>query len=107
MKVDNNGLNRINRPEMEGTRPLDKSLRTNETPADIAGLTGKDTATVSDQARLLAKARTTLEETPDVRTDRVNDLRNQIQTGNYQVPHEEIVKRLLTQFRSAQNPLEG
>ncbi len=100
MKVENSGLNRINRPDVEGAYPLDKASRSAETSASEE-LSGKDRASVSERARLLAKARVSLNETSDVRPEKVDTLREQIETGNYQVPHEEIVKRLMSQFRQS------
>lgn len=105
MKVENSGINRINRQEAENLYAVDKNLRSNET-VTAEGLSGKDKATVSEQARLLAKARVSMDETPDIRSERVDELRSQIQSGNYQVPVEELVKRLVMQFRNSQDSEE-
>ncbi len=99
MKVDNNGLNRLSRNETEGTTPLERNSNSSETASNVDGLSGKDKATLSDRARLLAKARVAMDETPETRTEKVNQLRDDIQTGNYQIPHAEVVKRLLSQVR--------
>jgi anti-sigma28 factor (negative regulator of flagellin synthesis) len=45
-------------------------------------------------SQLLEKARTWLEDSPDVREDLIISLRQQIATGNYVVPVEELATRL-------------
>lgn len=101
MKVENNGINRINRPDVEGAYPLDKTARSGETLASEE-LTGKDRASVSERARLLAKARVSLNETPDVRSEKVDTLREKIETGNYSVAYDELARRLMPQVRPDQ-----
>jgi len=98
MKIENNGIKRLNPSETEAAHPADKTSRSSES-GQLAGLSGKDNATLSDRARALAKAYTALEEIPEVRSEKVDELKEQIQTGNYQVPVEGIVKRLLANVR--------
>jgi flagellar biosynthesis anti-sigma factor FlgM len=57
---------------------------------------------VSERARLLAKARVSLNETPDVRSEKVDTLREKIETGNYPVPYDELARRLMPQVRPDQ-----
>lgn len=99
MKVENNGLNRLSMNETESTTSVERNSNSNETASNVDGFSGKDKATLSDRARLLAKARVAMDETPETRTEKVDQLREDIQTGNYQVPHAEVVKKLLSQVR--------
>jgi flagellar biosynthesis anti-sigma factor FlgM len=99
MKIDNSGLNRISRQETEAAAALEKSNAQNETAAGVERFGGKDRATLSERARLLARARVAMDETPEVRTDKVGKLREEIETGNYQPPLQEVVKRLVSQVR--------
>lgn len=54
-----------------------------------------DTAHFSAEARLLAEARSTAASAPDVREDKVNALRTQVQAGTYQPDSTAIARNLL------------
>ncbi|NUM46023.1 MAG: flagellar biosynthesis anti-sigma factor FlgM [Anaerolineales bacterium] len=54
-----------------------------------------DHAALSEEARLLSHARQALEETPDVREEKVTALRQQVQDGTYQVPLEKLASLLV------------
>ena len=54
-----------------------------------------DHAAVSEEARLLSRARQALEETPDTRDDKVTALRQQVQDGTYEVPLEKLASLLV------------
>jgi flagellar biosynthesis anti-sigma factor FlgM len=98
MKVENNGLNRMTRAQAEGASPVDKEQR----PAEggrLDALSRKDEATFSERARLLAKARASLDETPEARAERVQQVREQLESGVYQVPVEALARRLLANLR--------
>jgi len=98
MKIENNGSMPVTPKRIEGVQPASK-----KTP--IQGIhptaTSKDHAEVTDSARLLAKARAALEgvnteNVDDVDSKRVEILKQQIESGNYQIPVEELAKRLLS-----------
>lgn len=99
MKVDNSNVNRLSRNETEGASPLERNNNLSETASNVEGFSGKDKATLSDRARLLAKARVAMDETPETRSEKVDQLRVDIQTGNYKVPYAEVVNRVLSQVR--------
>ncbi len=54
-----------------------------------------DRATFSQKARLLSEAKRAAEEAPDVREDRVRELREAIENGTYSVDSREIARRML------------
>lgn len=54
-----------------------------------------DTVVISDAARRIQEARAQLDAIPDVREDKVAELRNQIQNGSYQVDAEKTAEKLL------------
>lgn len=60
-----------------------------------AGPDGPDRVEFSAQALELAKARAALAAVPDVRAEKVADLRQQVQVGDYQPPVEKLARRLL------------
>ena len=52
--------------------------------------TKTDTVVISDAAKRIQEARAKLDEIPDVREDKVAELRNQIQNGTYQIDADKI-----------------
>jgi flagellar biosynthesis anti-sigma factor FlgM len=54
-----------------------------------------DSVEISPQARDLARAQEAVEAAPDVRADRVDELRRQIEGGTYHVPAETLAQKLL------------
>ncbi len=99
MKVENNQINRLTAKQVESSTPVEKSLRAYQTETRPEGLHGKDKASFSEQARLMAKANSTLAETPDVRALQVEELKNQIQSGNYEIPIEKLAGLLTTRLK--------
>lgn len=98
MKVENTHTNRLIQPQTEHAKPVEKSQHAPEGNARPDALDGKDKASLSVRARLLVKARAAFEKTPEIRTDRVDSLREQIQTDNYIVPIDELATRLAARF---------
>ena len=54
-----------------------------------------DTVVISDAARRIQETRAQLDAIPDVREDKVAELRNQIQNGTYEVDAEKTAENLL------------
>ncbi len=54
-----------------------------------------DTVVISDAAKRIQEARAQLDQIPDVREDKVAELRNQIQSGTYSVDAEKAADKLL------------
>ena len=98
MKVENAQTNRLVQKQAEEAAPLERNKRPiDNEKAETLG--GKDQASFSERARLLAKVKTSFDETPDVRTERVNSLKEQITTGSYKIPMDELAKRLASRFK--------
>ena len=55
----------------------------------------KQSLTISDQAKQFKNARAALDEIPDIRQDKVNQIQSQIQTNNYNVPGEKVAEKML------------
>lgn len=99
MKVEHSQNNRIVQKQAENTAAIERQQRLQENErADR--LTNKDQASLSERARLLSKGRLSLQEIPDARFERVNALKEQIQTGTYQVPVEQLVSLFLKGLRT-------
>ncbi len=56
---------------------------------------GMDELELSQRARDLQRVRAHLQELPEVRSDRVEQLREQIQSGAYHVPAEEVARKIV------------
>jgi len=57
--------------------------------------TKTDTVVISDAAKRIQEARAKLDDIPDVREEKVADLRNQIQNGTYQADADKTAEKLL------------
>jgi len=93
MKIDNVNTNRITQKQAENAAGVEKNLRSERENMD--SIAGKDKASLSENARILAKSRAALEETPEIRTEMVEQLRQQIAAGEYQIPVKELASRFL------------
>jgi len=54
-----------------------------------------DTVVISDAARRVQETRRQLDEIPDVREDKVAQLRNQIQNGTYEIDADKIAGKMI------------
>jgi len=63
-------------------------------------LANKDLASLSEHAKILAKASTSLQEQPEIRSEKVNALREQINNGLYQIPVDQLASILLKGLQS-------
>ncbi len=97
MKIESSQANSIAPKQTGSAGPVEKKERTTGTTSQ--NIAGKDTASLSERARLLAKARTNLDETPDIRMEKVQPLREQILSGTYIVPIEKLAKTLLAHLK--------
>lgn len=54
-----------------------------------------DTVEISDRSRELARARQAVDAAPDVRADRVAEIKKQIEAGTYSVSPEQLASKLM------------
>jgi negative regulator of flagellin synthesis FlgM len=92
MKIEN-GSN-LTRAQLENIRPADQA-KPAAPPPPAAHEGGKDKAEFSERSLALSKARSTLDAVPEVRAERVDALRQQVQAGAYQVPYDKLAGQLL------------
>ena len=94
MKIENNNLNPVApQHKPEGITPAGKGTH----PVSSSS---KDRAELSEQARLLSKARLAAHEAPDVRADRVQELKQRVTDGSYDIPYSDLARQLLPVVRS-------
>lgn len=60
----------------------------------------KDDVSFSEIAKDLAIAKKAIDNTPDVRMEKVDDLKAQIEAGQYNISASQVANRLLTQSRA-------
>lgn len=91
MKIENNHLNPLQTNKPEAAQPLEKPQK----PVEHAKVAPqKDTLEVSEKARLLSKARAAVDGVEEARSQKVENLKNLVNSGEYKVQHEEVAKRL-------------
>ena len=59
-------------------------------------VTKTDTVAISDAAKEIQEVKKQLDEVPDVRADKVAELKAQIENGTYEIKSEEIAEKMLT-----------
>ncbi|MCL4559598.1 MAG: flagellar biosynthesis anti-sigma factor FlgM [Chloroflexi bacterium] len=94
MKIENNPVNPLSTHKPENTRVVKNYAHSADTL--VAG--EKDQAVLSERARLLAKARLALDETPRADDQKVEALRQRVQSGEYKISLEELAGRLLSRL---------
>ena len=55
-----------------------------------------DTVVLSDTAKAVQEAKTQLESIPDVREDKVAELKEQVENGTYKVDSEKLAEKMIT-----------
>ncbi len=83
-------------PRMNNVNPYTEVARKNKIAAQ--NTMGTDKAEFSENARLFAATLQAAKDIPEVRTDRVNALKEQIDSGSYHVAAEDIAEKLLTRL---------
>ncbi len=97
MKVENNSVTPLSSQNTDAAQRVDKKVNSSEVSSVSQG---RDRADVSENARLLAKARAALESNAEVENARVEMLRNEIKSGDYSVQVEEIARKMVHRFTS-------
>jgi flagellar biosynthesis anti-sigma factor FlgM len=98
--IDIIGLNPITQPGVKGAQSVQKKYQSLD-KGSSSNVQGKDEASVSESARVMAKAYAALSDTPEVRNDRVESLRAEIESGQYAVPHEKLAEVLAKRLYKA------
>ncbi len=88
--VNNIGTNLISQPGTKSTQAVQKKYSSTQGAPSAASYSGKDEASVSESAKILAKAYQSLNDSSEVRDETVDALREQIETGEYDVPYETL-----------------
>ena len=63
-------------------------------------VTSKDEVTFSSEAKKFAEVKKMLSDVPDVRWDKVNEIKERMASGSYNVKAEEVAEKILSQFEA-------
>ncbi|MFN0073198.1 MAG: flagellar biosynthesis anti-sigma factor FlgM [Chloroflexota bacterium] len=91
----------IERTQPQASRAIEalnaaRAARTQASLEPAADLTiGADTVEISDRARELARARRAVEDTSEVRTEKVAQIKKSVDDGTYSVPAELLAQKLI------------
>lgn len=97
MKIENNNISNANFNKTEAANQVDKQHAAYSTN-NASTVSSKDKAELSDNARLLSKARVALNETPEVDQAKVDDLKAKIQKGEYNIPYENLAEKMFSKL---------
>ena len=73
----------------------DKQKAENTSDKAETNVAKTDTVNISDAAKEIQEVRKELDNVPDVRADKVEQLKNQIENGTYEIKSEEIAEKML------------
>lgn len=96
MKVTNNPLSNTSGLEKTGATDRAGATKATETgKTSKKALVGDSSVEISDQARLMKEARDIVYATPDVRSEKVSDLKRRIKDGTYKADSAAIADKLV------------
>jgi flagellar biosynthesis anti-sigma factor FlgM len=95
MKIENTSLSPLSSKPSESAKRMEKKETLKDTRLVHAG---QDKAEMSENARLLAKARTVLGNVDETDTERLGMLRKQIESGDYTVQVSELARKLVAKM---------
>lgn len=95
MKIENNGILPLSSRSTEVAKRVEKKDSHNDVESVRAG---QDKAEMSENARLLAKARAALGNVEDVDSERLALIKQQIENGDYTVQVSELARKLVARL---------
>ena len=91
MKIENTNLSPLSSKPAESAKRIEKK----DALKDVQSVrTGQDKVEMSEEARLLAKARSALGNVDETNTEKLAALRGQIESGDYTVHVNELARKL-------------
>lgn len=95
MKIENTNLSPLSSKPADAARRVEKK----DSPMGaVSARAGGDKAEMSEEARLLAKARVALGNVEETDTERLAVLRRQIESGDYTVQVNELARKLIARL---------
>jgi len=78
------------------SKEVSSGVTKGKTPTVSGTAPTTDAVELSNQAQLLQKAMQSAQDEPEVRADVVQEIKGQIETGNYSVNHQEIADKIIS-----------
>lgn len=98
MKIENSGLNPVSpKKKAEEAHKVDQHVKRSEMNQNVRS---KDKAEFSESARLLSKAHIALSELNEEESVKLYEIKQAVQSGDYSMPMDELVGRLVRYFKS-------
>ncbi len=95
MKIENTSLQPLSAKPTTNTVPIERREEVNETETVRSG---QDKVEMSENARLLAKARAALGNTENTDAERLALIKQQIESGDYTIQVSELARKLTAKF---------
>lgn len=95
MKIENTGLQPLSAKPTEIANPIERKEELNGTESVRAG---QDKVEMSENARLLAKARAALSNTENADSERLALLKQKVESGDYTIQISDLARNLLAKF---------
>jgi flagellar biosynthesis anti-sigma factor FlgM len=95
MRIENNGIQPLSTKQTQAPNPVEKREGQNGVHSVNAG---QDKVEMSENARLLAKARIALENADETDAERLAMLKQQIESGDYTVRVSDLARKLLAKI---------
>lgn len=95
MKIEPTGLQPLSTKSTENATPVEKREEVSEADSTRSR---QDKVEMSENARLLAKARAALGNTEEVESERLAMLKQQVESGDYTVQVGELARKLLAKL---------
>jgi flagellar biosynthesis anti-sigma factor FlgM len=104
VKVEKSGSGSVERAKTEGAHGVERSTQNHPAAHPAASVDTTDQAALSEKARVMNKARASMDAIPEVRMDKVSALKEQVDSNSYQIPFEELAHRLLVRLGLRHQP---
>lgn len=72
-----------------------KRIKDTDNETRVEDIDAEDRVEISSRVFDLNVLQAEAMQTPDVRTGKVTDIKNQVESGNYKISHEELAERLM------------
>ena len=94
MKVEHTNPKHISQTTPKDTSKIEEQRNLKKQANAIQGVEKQDKAAFSQRARLMAKARKAYDAIPEVRKEKIDDLKNKVRSGDYEVDYDALSKTL-------------
>jgi negative regulator of flagellin synthesis FlgM len=101
MRVDQTSNNNVQGTEVTGHKRAEKTNKSKESERTAAShvhnlkSTGDAETTISEKGKEFAQAKQIASDAPDVREDKVAELKRRIASGKYQIDNEAVADRMV------------